>query len=127
MTKQKESALQRQVLTDLAEIEGVMIFRNLTGKFRTLGGNALVTAGIVGSPDLMGWTMREVRPEDVGMLVPVFTGIELKTPTGRLASHQRDFLNDMELHGCIQGVARTREEATHMVLNAPWGVQCTIR
>ena len=42
---------------------------------------------------------------------PVFTSIEVKTPTGRLRSEQKLWLEKVQASGGIAGVARSVEDA----------------
>lgn len=60
-----------------------------------------------GFPDLFGFTLRD--------MVPVFTGIEVKTPMGRVRPAQAQMLAFLKARGAIAGVARSEEDAVRLV------------
>ena len=45
-----------------------------------------------GTPDLIGWTTREITPDMVGMRIAIFTGIEMKTGTVPVTPEQKRFI-----------------------------------
>jgi hypothetical protein len=51
----------------------------------------------------------------VGQRIAVFLSIEVKTPTGRLRPEQRQWLDAVQAAGGIAGVARSVEDALHIV------------
>lgn len=87
------------------------------GLAERMGGSAeRITFGLhPGSSDYIGWTRREIRPEDVGTLVAVFTAIEAKDGQGRLSPDQRRWIDTVNAAGGIAGVARSPEEAVKLV------------
>lgn len=73
----------------------------------------------VGSPggsDLIGYRKVTVTPEMVGMEVPVFAAIEVKTPRGRATKHQEAFIEHIRNAGGIAGIARSVDEAQSILL-----------
>ena len=68
-----------------------------------------------GFPDLAGWTVKTVTQDMVGSDVAIFTGIEVKSKTGRLAPHQKAIIDIIDKSGGISGVARSVEEAEKLI------------
>lgn len=60
-----------------------------------------------GFPDLFGFTMRDD--------IPVFTGIEVKTPTGRVRPDQKHMLAFLQSKNVIAGIARSPEDAIQLL------------
>ena len=116
-----EAALMQEVLRMAGRRKDLHLSRCLTGKFRSIVGNRIIEAGVKGAPDLMGWVWHLVTPEDMGLLLPVSVGIELKGTSGRLRNGQREYLGDMRRMGCKAGVARSRGDVD-LILDQPPGV-----
>ena len=87
------------------------LFRNNTGTLRDQHGRPVSFGLAKGSADLLGWRTVTITPEMVGQQVAVFTSIEVKTPTGRLRSEQKLWLEKVQASGGIAGVARSVEDA----------------
>ena len=87
------------------------LFRNNTGTLRDQHGRPVSFGLAKGSADLIGWRTVTITPEMVGQQVAVFTSIEVKTPTGRLRSEQKLWLEKVQASGGIAGVARSVEDA----------------
>lgn len=125
----RESNIQTRIHLAVSQL-GVRLFRNNVAKawigksirFQSTKtvtvekGDVLIknarrlNAGLcVGSSDLIGWTPVTITPEMVGETVAVFTGVEVKTPTGKLTKDQKRFLNAVELAGGIGLVGRDAE------------------
>ena len=115
----EETRIQKEILEALDKVPQTRMYRNVTGRFKSLSGGGIITAGIVGSPDLLGYTFHEVTALDLGKRLPVFTGIEVKTAKGRLKPHQRDFIKRMADDRCIVGVARCVDDALHIIGGLP--------
>lgn len=64
-----------------------------------------------GGSDTIGWTQRVIQPHDVGRVAALFTGIEVKTSTGRPTAEQLHFIDVVNDAGGIAGIARSEEEA----------------
>lgn len=123
-----EASIQQRIQLALSAL-GTRIFRNNTGvgwvgtvKSRTQTSITLLNprplhAGLtVGSSDLIGWTPITITPEMVGQTVAVFTGVEVKTPTGRATDEQRQFLKVLGESGGIAVLARSESDAVAGVL-----------
>lgn len=80
-------------------------FRGNVGKVRMADGRWFSTGLPEGFSDLFGF-----RKSDAKMFF-----IEVKTPVGRLRKDQERFLNAMNEHGAIVGVARSPEDALQIV------------
>ena len=86
------------------------LFRNVVTS-ATVGNGQHIRCGLcVGSSDLIGWTTRTIRPEDVGKKVAVFTAAEIKTKTGRLSPAQKRFLEAVSKAGGVALVVRGDDE-----------------
>jgi hypothetical protein len=87
---------------------GAVLFRNNRGKFRTLDGKRIVTAGlsINGSSDLIGWHTVEVSPDMVGSRVALFLAVEVKTEKGVISTEQQRFVDNVNAAGGIGFIAR---------------------
>lgn len=117
-----------RVMLAIGALPCVRIFRNNTGMAwvgdarRLPNGDVLIRnarplhAGLVkGSSDLIGFTSRTIRQQDVGQTWAVFTAIEVKDGTGRPSEDQRRFLDAVAAAGGIAGVARSGEEAARLI------------
>lgn len=74
----------------------------------------------VGSPggsDLIGYRKVTITPEMVGMEMPVFAAIEVKTPRGKATQQQKAFIEHIRNAGGIAGIARSVDEAQSILLN----------
>ena len=82
-------------------------FRGIT----ILDGGVRVKTGLVdGGADLIGWTWREIGPEDVGKHLAVFTAVECKQGKGVASAEQRKFLKQVEESGGVAILGRVDEE-----------------
>lgn len=61
----------------------------------------------VGFPDTAGWMRHEVRPCDVGRVLPVFAGIEFKNATRGATAEQKNFIRVLLEQGGLATVARS--------------------
>lgn len=89
---------------------GSILFRQQVGTFLTREGYP-IKVGFKGTPDLCGWTVITITPDLIGRRVAVFTGIEVKTETGRIRPEQQHFIDVLKKAGGIAGIARSLEEA----------------
>ena len=62
-----------------------------------------------GSSDLIGFTPKIIRQEDVGRVLAVFTAIEVKSKTGKAKASQVAFLKAVMRAGGIAGIADSPE------------------
>ena len=111
-----ETDLQQRIRLALGTHPELRIFRNQVGSLPDPRSGRLVQFGLArGSADLIGWRTLVITPEMVGQRVAVFTSLEIKTPTGRLAPAQRHWLHAVEGAGGIAGVARSVGDALRIV------------
>ena len=82
-----------------------------TGRYVQFG------VGSPGGSDLIGYRKVTITPEMVGMEMPVFAAIEVKTPKGRATEHQKAFIEHIRNAGGIAGIARSVDEAKSILLN----------
>ncbi len=117
-----EKNLKKEILLFTSQ-EGHRLFRNNTGtgwqgKLVSRVMDTLVLkyprplrAGLCkGSSDLIGWTKVLVTKEMVGKTIAVFTGVELKTKTGRPTEEQINFKEVVNNNNGIGMIVRTIEE-----------------
>ena len=119
----KESNIQREIMCAVSQL-GTRVFRNNVGKAwigqssRLESGDVLIRnprrfhAGLCeGSSDLIGWHPLLITEEHIGKTLAVFTGIEVKTKTGRLRPAQAKFVSNVTRSGGICFVARSVDDA----------------
>lgn len=115
-----ETTLQQQIRLALGTRSDARLFRNQVGSLPDPRTGRLVTFGLArGSADLIGWRTVTITPDMVGQRIAVFTSIEVKTPTGRLAPTQQAWLGAVRGAGGIAGVARSVGDAIRIVADAP--------
>ncbi len=111
-----ETTLQQQIRLARGTRPGCKIFRNQVGSLPDPRTGRLVTFGLArGSADLIGWRTVVVTPEMVGQRIAVFSSIEVKTPTGRVAPAQQHWLQAVRTAGGVAGVARSTSDALRIV------------
>ena len=111
-----ETDLQQRIRLALGTDPQTRLFRNQTGALPDPRSGRLVQFGLArGSADLIGWRTLVITPDMVGQRVAVFTSLEIKTPTGRLAPAQHHWLHAVEGAGGIAGVARSVGDALRIV------------
>lgn len=69
----------------------------------------------VGSSDIIGWQSRTMLPSDVGIKYAIFTGLEVKSETGRVRPEQELFIRQVRAAGGIAGVVRSEAEAERLL------------
>lgn len=138
---QAETDIVHTIMKD-ASLHGARLFKNVRGLFFTLDSvRALcdaaksmnpkrvvdairnlrqVRAGLQadGSSDLIGFRPLLITQEMVGLTLPIFTNIEVKTATGALKEKQPEWLNFVLKNGGFSGVARSPEDAKK-IMNYP--------
>lgn len=116
----QETTLQQQIRLALGTRPDTRLFRNQVGSLPDPRTGRLVTFGLArGSADLIGWRTVTVTPDMVGQRLAVFTSIEVKTPTGRIAPAQQHWLGAVQQAGGIAGVARSVTDAVTIVQGGP--------
>lgn len=107
-----EKALQIKIHRVVGGRNNIRLFRNTCGFDEA----RKIRYGLTpGSSDLIGWVSKIITPEMVGQKVAVFVAVEIKTDTGRATQQQTNFIEQVNAHGGIAGVARSVEEAERMV------------
>lgn len=115
-----ETTLQQRIRLALGTRDDTRLFRNQCGALPDPRTGRLVTFGLArGSADLIGWRTVVVTPDMVGQRLAVFTSIEVKTPTGRIAPAQQHWLQAVRSAGGIAGIARSVADAHQIVANLP--------
>ena len=113
--KQAESKVNDAIIK-AGRLFGAVLFRNRRGMVRLEGGGMFPYGlGSNGFPDNAGYTPIKITPEMVGKTVAVFTAIEAKTDTGRVAPHQQACIDELKAHGCIAGVATSGEDVRGII------------
>lgn len=111
-----ETDLQQRIRLALGTRSDLRLFRNQVGQLPDPRTGRPVQFGLArGSADLIGWRTVTITPEMVGQRIAVFTSLEIKTPTGRLAPAQRNWLHAVDQAGGIAGVARSVSDALQIV------------
>jgi VRR-NUC domain len=72
--------------------------------------------GAPGLSDLGGWSGMEINEEMIGRMIAVYTGIEVKSRTGRATPEQLAFIDTVRRAGGRAGVARSVEEARKIII-----------
>ncbi len=111
-----ETDLQQRIRLALGTRPDVRLYRNQVGSLPDPRTGRLVAFGLArGSADLIGWRTVVVTPEMVGKRIAVFTSIEVKTPTGRIAPAQQNWLHAVRIAGGCAGVARSVSDSLRIV------------
>lgn len=96
----EESLIVAQIRLALGKIPGVVLYRN--AQLTTKVGDKWIKSGLgTGTPDLVGFVSVEITPEMVGKRVAIATGIEVKTPRGRLSEEQKQCLKLWSSSGAL--------------------------
>lgn len=136
MSNSEETNIVRRILLKLGVDPSIRLFRNNTGsawigksaKFNKRqsviveAGDVLVQQGrffnaglCLGSSDLIGFKTVEITPEMVGKKIAVFSGVEVKTKTGKTSKEQIAFINMINKNGGIGFVATDEDEALEFI------------
>jgi hypothetical protein len=124
-----ESTIQNEIQMALGSIPEVRLFRNNVGQgwagrvthrdgqTLTLMYPRVLHAGLVkGSGDLIGWQSIVVTPDMVGKRLAVFLSIEVKDKSGRPSDDQKNWHEQVIMHGGLSCVARSIEEAKTVLI-----------
>ena len=111
-----EAAIQQQIRLALSKA-GAVMFRNNIGSYMDPKTGRVIKYGVCnpGGGDLIGWTPVVITPDMVGCTIAVFTGVEVKTPTGRASEAQLNFIDQVIRAGGYAGIARSPQEAVALV------------
>ena len=111
-----ETEIQQRIRLALGRHPHIRLFRNQVGQLPDPRTGRPVQFGLArGSADLIGWRSITITPDMVGQQLAVFTSIEVKTPTGRLAPLQANWLDAVQNAGGIAGVARSVCDANEIL------------
>jgi len=90
---------------------GTAVYRNPSGDIYH------VPYGIPGpgGSDMLGYTLRTITQDDVGKMLPIFTGIEGKAGRKKARANQQTFLDAITRVGGYAGVARTIDDYRYIV------------
>lgn len=102
-----ESDILASIRLSLGRLPNVLLFRNNVGGLYDKTGRFVRYGLGVGSPDLIGFTVRDDRA--------IFTAIEVKAETGVVSPEQKNFIALVRKHGGIAGVARSVEQAKDII------------
>lgn len=112
--RQRENALQREIMAAIGCMTGVVVHRNNVGVATHNGARVEYGVGGKGAPDLVV----EVQRGDAWCVL----WIEVKTPTGSVEPHQREWHEAARRMGRPCVVARSVEEARAAVEAVRGGV-----
>lgn len=113
--RELESEIMRRIQIKASEL-GARLWRNNVGAFKTRDGK-WVRYGLQnpGGSDLIGFTPVTITPDMVGMVVPIFTAIEVKRPGEKPTEEQSDFLTYVSSRRCCSGICRSPEELSGLL------------
>lgn len=110
-----ESLIMKEIQIE-ASVDGVMLFRNNVGGYKTDAGHYVhFGVGGKGGSDLIGVTSVTVTPDMVGRKMGVMTAIEVKSASGRATEQQEKFISAMRKTGAIAGVARSPSDLREII------------
>jgi hypothetical protein len=99
-----------------ARIRNGVLYRNRRGMFPLPNGGMLpFGVGPPGSGDLIGYLRILITPEMVGRTLPIYTEIESKTDSGRLAEHQIKRIEELRDVQAIAGCARSADDCEEIL------------
>lgn len=113
--RQPESKVNDAV-KEWACVRNGVLYRNRRGMVDLPnGGKMPIGLGPNGTGDLVGYIRVQITPEMVGRTLPIYTEIESKTETGRLADHQLARIEELRDADAISGCARNAEDAERLL------------
>lgn len=123
-----EASILGQIRVGVGSMQGVRLFRNnvgtgwqgevrehTAGRLVILNPRPLHAGLFIGSPDLVGWRSVTIRPEHVGRVVGIFTGLEVKRPGSNPTPAQRQFITAIIDAGGLGGVVRNTPDALEIL------------
>lgn len=75
----------------------------------------IVSVGLTGMSDLVGFAPHVVTADDVGKTLAIYTACEIKAGADRLRPGQQEFIDAVNKSGGRAGIARTPEDAVRIV------------
>lgn len=117
MSKKSESLILKEIIAALS-MDGVPLWRNNTGKARTVDGRFIkfgIPSADGGGSDLIGITPVTITADMVGKTIGVFTAVEVKSASGRATAAQGRFICNVKKLGGFAGIARSDSEARNLI------------
>ena len=112
--KRSEKEIQNDIRLAVGKSKATL-FRNNTGMIKDADGRAHRFGLCKGSSDLIGFVPVTITADMVGQEIAVFAAVEVKTPTGRVSDHQKDFISFVSGKGGVAGIARSADEALSLL------------
>lgn len=116
-----EANIQALSLVTASSMDGVFIYRNHVGKYRSMDAKRIINIGVVGSSDALGCCMVKIDESWLGKEIPMFFCAEFKTSSGRQRPEQKIFQAKMESLGVPYRVIRSPEEMKQFILDIKSG------
>jgi hypothetical protein len=110
-----ETNISREIQLALGSRPDIRVFRNSVGVATTRDGSVIRFGLAPGSSDLIGWRTITVTPDMVGKRIAVFTGVEVKTPTGAIRKNQLLWQSALRSHGGISEILRSPSEINRVI------------
>lgn len=110
-----ETNISREIQLALGSRPDVRMFRNSVGIATTRDGSVIRFGLTPGSSDLIGWRTITITPDMVGKRIAVFTGVEVKTPTGAIRKNQLLWQAAVQSMGGISEILRSPTEINRVI------------
>jgi hypothetical protein len=111
----KETPLVREIIEQESHGD-VRLFRMQAGTYRGLHDDSVVSVGVPGMSDLIGFKSILITPEMVGKKIAIYTSIEVKSSArAPFRTGQRPWLHMVDAAGGISGAAWSTDMA-HAIL-----------
>ncbi|WNA15555.1 hypothetical protein [Acinetobacter phage HFM1] len=112
----KETNIQALSLVEASRYEHTFVWRNQTGKFRSMDAKRIVNVGVKGAADSLAVVRVKITPEMVGSYIGVACAMEFKVPkTGRLSEDQKNWARKFSECGGKYAVIRSPDEAKEFI------------
>jgi hypothetical protein len=109
---QKETAVNKVVQALWSAIKRGALYRNRRGMVDLASGAKMpIGLGPNGTGDVIGYSLVRITPAMLNRVLPVYTELESKTDTGRLAPHQLARIEELRDLNAIAGCVRSAEDA----------------
>lgn len=117
MAKSREvRTVQNPALLAASALPGVLVFRQMSGVFRSMSDpDRVVRVGLPGMADAGAIVRVLITPDMVGKTVGVALQTEFKTATGRQADDQRTWAEAVRRAGGIYELVRSADQMTELV------------
>ena len=92
MSARTEGQIKAEILATLGGLPHVIVWNHPTGvAIAPTPPHPVIRYGLPGSPDIIGAVAYTITPADVGRIVGLAVGVEVKTATGRQRDQQARF------------------------------------